>query len=76
MSTVILSPMGVLPVVICAFAFLFVHSIFSARRNPNIPPGPPPLPLIGNLHQLPRLYQHKRFAEWAAQYGQYPLDRA
>lgn len=69
MSTNVLFPMGVLPIVVLAFAFLMVYTIFAGRRNPNLPPGPRPVPLIGNLHQLPPLYQHTKFAEWAAQYG-------
>ncbi|OSX58687.1 hypothetical protein POSPLADRAFT_1153345 [Postia placenta MAD-698-R-SB12] len=34
-----------------------------------LPPGPPQLPLLGNVHQISLEYQHKTFAEWARKYG-------
>ena len=39
------------------------------RRRANYPPGPPTLPLIGNLHLIPKEKAHLQFQEWAQEYG-------
>lgn len=39
------------------------------RRPKAYPPGPPTLPVIGNLHQIPRERRHLQFEEWAQKYG-------
>ena len=39
------------------------------RRLQDYPPGPPTLPIIGNLHQLPSERRYVKLGEWAKEYG-------
>jgi len=39
------------------------------RRPPEYPPGPPTLPVLGNLHQMPSKDGHLKLREWAKEYG-------
>ncbi|KIW98759.1 uncharacterized protein Z519_00422 [Cladophialophora bantiana CBS 173.52] len=50
---------------------LLVLARYSAasRRPRGFPPGPPTLPIIGNLHQFPLKKPFIRFLEWSKQYG-------
>ncbi|OCK75418.1 cytochrome P450 [Lepidopterella palustris CBS 459.81] len=38
-------------------------------RPKNMPPGPPTIPILGNLHQMPLKDFHFKFREWAQEYG-------
>jgi hypothetical protein len=38
------------------------------------PPGPPTLPIIGNLFQMPKDHEWKTYAQWAKKYGQFVLS--
>lgn len=56
--------------------FLIVFVIFGCyrlgrigHRPANYPPGPPTLPLIGNLHLVPAEKAHIQFQKWAHEYG-------
>ncbi|KAK6447166.1 hypothetical protein FP744_10003416 [Trichoderma asperellum] len=39
------------------------------RRPADFPPGPPTLPILGNIHQLPKSQGHLQFQKWAQEYG-------
>ncbi|KAH8649274.1 cytochrome P450 [Xylariales sp. PMI_506] len=39
------------------------------QRRHLCPPGPPTLPIIGNVHQFPRSHVAEAFSAWARQYG-------
>ncbi|KAF5984301.1 oxidoreductase [Fusarium coicis] len=39
------------------------------RRDPRMPPGPPTVPVLGNMHMIPTTGLGKKFMEWSLQYG-------
>ncbi|KAK4406668.1 cytochrome [Sesamum angolense] len=56
---------------LCVLSWTCFHvlkSILQPRRRPNFPPGPPPLPVIGNILQLGE-NPHQSLAKLAKTYG-------
>lgn len=59
----------------------FILLIFHRRRKDKgsrlpFPPGPPRLPVIGNIHQMSLTHLWEKAAEWGKTYGKYlALDR-
>ena len=45
----------------------FVGCKFSKQKR--LPPGPRPLPLIGNTHQVPQIRPWLTYSAWEKQYG-------
>ncbi|KAK3382145.1 cytochrome P450 [Lasiosphaeria ovina] len=48
---------------------IIIRLLMTGRRPKNYPPGPPTLPIIGNLHQMPTRDAHLQFEKWAKEYG-------
>jgi hypothetical protein len=57
-------------VLVVALAALAVRQLSRIGRRPSgYPPGPPTLPLLGNLHLMPKEKAHLQFQKWAEEYG-------
>ncbi|KAI4676517.1 uncharacterized protein J4E88_007435 [Alternaria novae-zelandiae] len=53
-----------------ALVVVAAYSLRNVGRRPaNYPPGPPTLPIIGNLHLMPKEKPHLQFKKWAEEYG-------
>ena len=52
----------------CFFIFTTVRFRQSSTRSTMLPPGPPRLPLIGNIHQVGKL-PHRSFTDLSRTYG-------
>ncbi|CAH8392377.1 unnamed protein product [Eruca vesicaria subsp. sativa] len=52
----------------CFFIFTTVRFLRSSPRSATLPPGPPCLPIIGNIHQVGKL-PHRSFANLSKTYG-------
>ncbi|KIJ57255.1 hypothetical protein M422DRAFT_238853 [Sphaerobolus stellatus SS14] len=47
----------------------FIYYFLKDRHKLPLPPGPKPLPLVGNVFDMPTSYQYIKYAEWGDKYG-------
>lgn len=58
---------GTLAVVAVCLGYLLREKLFS--KPYPYPPGPKPLPVLGNILDMPSSYQHLKFTEWSERWG-------
>ena len=49
--------------------FVLYRLLRIGRRPPGYPPGPPTVPILGNIHLMPDRDAHLQFQKWAQEYG-------
>ncbi|KAG8908764.1 hypothetical protein FRB99_003002 [Tulasnella sp. 403] len=59
-----------LTLALLATVWLVVKLFTVGRRERGLPPGPPTLPILGNILSFPTGNFHFKFTEWAKQYGE------
>ena len=70
MGSSFISDHKVVALAIGSFAFLSILYVYRKDRPSSVlPPGPPQVPIVGNLFQMPKERPWLKFAEWTEQYG-------
>ncbi|RYC65168.1 hypothetical protein CHU98_g1038 [Xylaria longipes] len=59
----------IISVVIVSLVILSRKILQIGRRPTDLPPGPPTVPILGNLHLIPKHDVHLQFQKWAQEYG-------
>ncbi|OTB02535.1 hypothetical protein M426DRAFT_62206 [Hypoxylon sp. CI-4A] len=63
-SSQLIASLGVILLAIIARKLLQI-----GRRPADLPPGPPTIPILGNIHLMPDRDVHLQFQKWAQEYG-------
>lgn len=68
------SKLVALDVFFASLALFLMQRWWASKQSKSLlPPGPAPLPVLGNLLDMPTSYQWKTFAEWGKAWGEFQL---
>lgn len=63
-------PMLIISAILAPTFIVLLMRLCQVGRRPNdLPPGPPTIPILGNLHLMPKGNVHLQFQQWAHKYG-------
>lgn len=51
-------------------AVAVLYALTGKRSKARLPPGPPGLPVVGNIFDIPKSRPWVKFAEWTEKYGE------
>ncbi|KAJ6573872.1 cytochrome P450 [Mycena vulgaris] len=54
---------------LCVAGLIVYRILRIGSRDKSLPPGPPTVPLLGNLNIFPRFLAYHQFSRWASEYG-------
>ncbi|KAJ7170769.1 cytochrome P450 [Mycena crocata] len=54
---------------LCVAGLLVYRVLKIGSRDKSLPPGPPTVPILGNINIFPRFLAYRQFAKWASEYG-------
>ncbi|KAK2736359.1 hypothetical protein FQN55_001654 [Onygenales sp. PD_40] len=60
---------AILALLVAVLAATLIPLALASSRPKNFPPGPPTVPVLGNLHLIPRTKAFVLFTEWRKKYG-------
>lgn len=65
------SPLLVLDILFAALGLYLFRLLLTSRNAANTTslPGPPGLPFVGNILDMPTSYEHLTFAKWSERWG-------
>jgi hypothetical protein len=58
-----------LDIMLALLGLLIFYSLFLKKSALSLPPGPPGLPLVGNILDMPMEMEWLTFSRWGEQYG-------
>lgn len=61
--------MTVFSILTGVLGLVLLRLIYEYQRDRKLPPGPPRLPFIGNIHQVPQVLPWRTFDDWSKKYG-------